>query len=1422
MPDIVDELQLKIESSVKNVDDIKKLASGLRSMAKSVEKLQGTGGTINQFVSSITTLSNLKIDKDANGIKTLTNSLVRLSKASQNLNASSLKSFVRVAKGVTNTFSNTSKGTQNAARLLNSIASVAKYSDSMQDAAANLPLIADGIKDLGEAIDKMPLSDKALQVIDSVGSMAKYSGSLASTYQKLGTSGKGVDLLNISLKALGDSLRSIGGSAVNGVKRLALAISGLGKSRNSIGGLAYNIKMLLGTVVGFRGITGIFNWTKDAVSAGAEIAEVNHIVESVFGAESLQKVDDWSHNLIENFGIAEIAGKKYAGTLSAMFQSSGVSMENAGDMSMKLVELAGDLSSFYNIDTETAYNKIKSGMVGMVRPLRDLGIDLTATTLKQYALSQGIEKSYTDMTQAEKIMLRYQYLLSVTGQQQGDFARTSQTLANSLRTLRAYAAAVTAQIGEGLGAAIRHVVHGLNYMMKYVLKAAQAFSIFMQTIFGKNVGSAGGVSLDSSMDDIADDASDLADSAGEASDGLGGAADNAEKLRKELSVLPFDELNQLNKDTEKTSSSSGKGGSGVGGIGGGIGDFGDGLFSDAIDNTKGKLGELESYVSEWGKRIRTAFDNKDWQGLGEAIASGFNTGIHALYELLDPVTAGQKINEFIDPFVTTFNSFVNAIHWDELGLTIGRGITILANAFNRLTDPETGINFENIGKSIATLMNNAIKEADWTSVGEAIVNKFMVGWRIFKGWIDEFDATEAGTALRDAIGGAIGALKPEIIGSSLGLFVTKVANFITEAFKDKKQWKDLGKKIAKGIESFFDSLKGNELADAANSIADAILTALKAALDEPKWKEKAGEDFKDFFINLKWSTIGLAAAIAFAPKLISGLFSGIKAGIIAKIAGAVEAIKTMGVGSFLVTAMTYASPAMLGKAADDLWGLIEGAIKSTGIGKTLLDWDAAIFSNFETFLHETIPQKLGELGESVVNTIKSIFSYEHTKEAWDEAVKNFKEGGTNIGQGIIKGIEAAVSFILEPIQNFFDATIQAFCEIFGIQSPATSTVFIGEDIILGILGGMQAKFEDLVLAIQGLPDMLFEAAGDAYEWLKEKGSDAIDGIRNGWDEVKDTDLLSEVSKLGSDTFESIGNIADAVKQKGSDIIDGIKNGWDEVKDSNFFNTVSNFSTDVFDAIGDIKTSVNQKGKDIIDGIRSGYDLVVNSNLFNKLAMFRGDVFDTIGDIYEKVKPKGENIIGGIKEGYDEMISDFLDIIGELPDNILTSVGDFFSLGAGLMEDFANGLESMVDFPSPHIWWDWNGDVITVGDWQFTLPTFDIDWYAKGGLFTKATLAGFGEAGDEAALPLTDKAVMSRIAGAITDNMNKDAIGISKDDIMEAVARGYVQAMMNNQGNERPIDVYATLYTEDNEVLARAVQRGNRSMDFRNNATTSFG
>lgn len=303
----------------------------------------------------------------------------------------------------------------------------------MKDTANAFPALALEIQEFFQTMQNVKIANNTVRMAEALAQIAKsgknasaamqnVSGSAAQTGKQFNYAsvvGRG---LNKVLDSIINALKKIGGGALSGIKALATNLSNIGRSSSGVSSLTSNIKTLIGTMIGFRGIVGVFNWSKQMMKMGADVTEIDHIVKSVFGEDMVGYVNDWANDTMEKFGIASTAAKQYAGTMSAMFQASNVSVKDSNQMATDLVGLAGDLSAFYNIDTETAYNKIKSGMAGMVRPLRDLGIDLSVATLKEYALAQGIDKSWTSMTQAEKVMLRYRYLMDQTGTQQGDFA----------------------------------------------------------------------------------------------------------------------------------------------------------------------------------------------------------------------------------------------------------------------------------------------------------------------------------------------------------------------------------------------------------------------------------------------------------------------------------------------------------------------------------------------------------------------------------------------------------------------------------------------------------------------------------------------------------------------------------------------------------------------------------------------------------------------------------------------------------------------------------------------------------------------------------------------------------------------------------------------------------------------------------------
>lgn len=464
----------------RNLNNMAKIdPAGINKTANAIKSISTASGSVNLvMLNGIARQLNdiASVDVKSTGIASLASALARLGEV-KDFDGSSLKTML---EGVSK-FADLDKVSNGVTRLVAAIARLANAGNKTELTAQNLPRLSNAIRQLIDGImsaggipgqlteftkalatlvnagDKTGLTASNLekltpalahlievmaeapQVSESTTKFTSALAELANTGAGAGSAAKALDSINNSSKKTGISLQQLGqiadkalskirtvfSTAAQKIESLARSIRGKSSEISKIFSVGDGIKSIMGGLIGFRGLTGLVNITKQSVMLGASITEIDHIVESVFEHDMVGYVDNWAKEAISQFGIAEHSAKQYAGTLSAMFQAASVDPHSAGIMGMRLTELAGDLSAFFNIDTETAFNKIRSGMAGMVRPLRDLGIDLTAATLQEYALSQGITKSYQSMTQAEKIMLRYQYLMSATATQQGDFVRTS-------------------------------------------------------------------------------------------------------------------------------------------------------------------------------------------------------------------------------------------------------------------------------------------------------------------------------------------------------------------------------------------------------------------------------------------------------------------------------------------------------------------------------------------------------------------------------------------------------------------------------------------------------------------------------------------------------------------------------------------------------------------------------------------------------------------------------------------------------------------------------------------------------------------------------------------------------------------------------------------------------------------------------------
>ena len=302
------------------------------------------------------------------------------------------------------------------------------------------------------------------------------------------------------------------------------------------------------------------------------------------------EVEKFAKSAVQNFGMSELTAKRMASTFMSMANSMGLAAKDGKNMSLQLTALAGDMASFYNVEQDVAQTALNSIFTGETESLKKFGIVLTEANLNAFALSRGITKSYNAMSQAEKVALRYLYVLKATANAQGDFARTSGSWANQVRILKEQWSQLIGILGKGLIAALTPIVKALNKLLSYLIALGNAIA----SLFGGKKITGISKGLDSA-----------AGSAGNLDDNLGGAGgkldeDNkkAEKLAKTLAS--FDELDILASNDKNDSGGSGDDSGGGGGGSFEIPDFStDEAASELIPNVQKLLDEVQKILDKW-------------------------------------------------------------------------------------------------------------------------------------------------------------------------------------------------------------------------------------------------------------------------------------------------------------------------------------------------------------------------------------------------------------------------------------------------------------------------------------------------------------------------------------------------------------------------------------------------------------------------------------------------------------------------------------------------------------------------------------------------------------------------------------------------------------------------------------------------------
>lgn len=432
-----------------------------------------------------------------------------------------------------------------------------------------------------------------------------------------------------------------------------------------------------------------------AIQTASDLEEVQNVVNVSFGSMA-NEVEAFAKTAIQSFGMSELTAKQTASTFMAMANGMGLALKDGKNMSLQLTALSGDMASFYNVRQDVAQTALNSIFTGETESLKKFGIVMTEANLSAFALSKGITKSYSAMSQAEKVALRYHYVLKSTANAQGDFTRTSGSWANQVRILKEQFNQLLGILGKGLIQVLTPIVQVLNKLLSYLIAIGNAIA--------KLFGGGKITSISNTLGNASGSAGDLKDNIGDTSGSLEDANNNAKKLQK--TIASFDELNVLN--SKNTSSSSGSGGTGGGGISGEL-EIPD--YTTQVEEGSLKLGKLGETLANLAKSFARLA-----KSLGDVLIPAFE----AFYK-----TALERAIKAIGDLINEMLKFLGGEldKWSDWLTKNKDQIVIFATNLGRIVEPLALIVSEILKvawealATALTLIGNAVR-----AIADAIIN----------------------------------------------------------------------------------------------------------------------------------------------------------------------------------------------------------------------------------------------------------------------------------------------------------------------------------------------------------------------------------------------------------------------------------------------------------------------------------------------------------------------------------------------------------------------------------------------------------------------------------------------------------------------------------------------------------------------------
>lgn len=1092
---------LKSLQSIKK-SDFNRLASGIeRLSAIPTGNMQSVASTLKPLADGVSVLSNVNFDNK--NLQSMINSLTRLSNSNvSNLSNVDFTGIGNSLKNFTNSLAGAEKVQQSTISMTNAIAKLAA-------SGANIPIVSSSMSQLGTSLNKfmstmstapavaaqtMAFTQAIAQLSNAgakVSTTASNLGALATALKafmktmsgapvvsdntikmtqalaNLASQGNKTSSATQGLQAVFSGTENIGNKFNNSIKKLSSSMKGLGDSVKKTASKMKSFKAELLSAFGVMGgIYGLIRGIQKSLDISSDLVEVQNVVDTTFG-NMTYKVEKLAKTSIEQFGLSELALKQFSSRFQAMGTAMGFPISRMSDMSIELTKLTADMSSFYNVAQEDVARSLQSIFTGETEPLRKYGLDLTHATLQEWALKQGIDANIQSMSQAEKTMIRYQYVMANTAAAQGDFAKTANTWANQIRILRQQFEQLASIIGSVFVNMLKPIVQSLNKAMAKVIEFAQTVVNALGKIFGWKI--------EINKKGIAGDLGGIEDGIGDLTGGIEDATEASKKFNKQLQG--FDKLNNL------TTSGAGKDLEDFGAGLGGTGDLGNIVPEEGIlDKYESDIDTLYKLGKYLGETLKNFLDNIPWgaikkkareigegiadlingfievDGLGysigksliEAVNTGFeflNAFVHRLHWESVGHFIADTLNGFFenvdwelirDTFVTGFkgladaiNQFIADFHWDNISNTISNAIIIIAETIYTFFST---VNWDELGSNLGNQLMESIRKIDWEQVGMAFGSVIQSALDFLKSFISQLDMSEIAKAFMTALKGFFEVVDAgDLVAAILTVIATKLA------FK---------------AASFGFNLAGKAI---SNKIKTAILSGL-GNIGELFGNLGTKFSLSDGFSKLIIGIGGVGSSLSGALTSLGGIKGLLTADLGAVFSSGSMAQIGLTAGTALVGALAGAfAGGTIGKALDNY--VIAPIAEALG-DKEL----AEQYKNFKFFGEDGFFETLGSSISD--GTWKDAFKLmgEDIKSSWSENAENIKSGWNELGENIknaewIETIREKVNSIGKWFSNAWNTAREAW---------TTATQWFDETIIQPIAGFFEGLSTRIQQVFEGL------------------------------------------------------------------------------------------------------------------------------------------------------------------------------------------------------------------------------------------------------------------------------------------------------------------------------------------------------------------